>query len=484
MFRAQKKFGAYDKIIEKYQNKRFGFASKNFYPEFLAAREISKHYQKYFPNLHVDKPIITDSFLLKGYADINDLAKKFNINTTQIKTLNPSLRRPIFSSQKYIPKHYQLKLPKGTIAKLAGTPAISYKKSQKRSRFYRVARGDTAGKIARMQRIKLRDLLDFNQLNRRAVIYVGQNLRIPAPGDQRLASLSPNINREKKRPRANPLPVHKQRVRPRSNVIKPGKKSTEINSTPHIAIAKSHQPEPPTTAPEISLVEQQEPIKPVAAQNQSHADAANRKTDTRLAMLKSHTTDWQTDTIPLLTSHKATSQVAQVDAIEQPAIVPRPQNIISINPEVLVGNFQIERVYKDKHGNKIGVVQIEESETLGHYADWLDIPTQRIRDLNHLTFHRQIKTHQKIKIPLGSIAKETFEERRYEFHKEISEDFFAAFKVTGVQTYTVKRGDNIWTITHDALDLPFWLMNKYNLGVNFESLHPGQKLLFPVVEKI
>ncbi len=457
MFRAQKKFGAYDKIIDNYQNQRFGFASKNFYPEFLAARKIAKHYRKYFPDLQPEKPIATENFLLKGYADIHEVAKFFNLGTNQIKSLNPALRPPIFSGQKYIPTNYKLRLPKGALDQLTAIPPHLYKKSQKRSRFYRVSRGDTAGKIARMQRIKLEDLLNINQLGRRAVIYVGQNLRIPAPGEQRLASLSTSVSKPKG-------------ARARLNSQK---------STITKAIRKKEQPEPPKQISVAKPITKLAVVKlPESTPQPIKLASILNSMPQKLTMRQSHTTNWQVNVSYFLAGHDTELEK------EQPAIDPPPENLISVNPEVLIGNFQVGEIYTDKIGKQIAMIQVQESETLGHYADWLNIPTQRIRDLNHLPFRRQIKNHQKIKIPLNKISKETFEERRYEFHKGIAEDFFAAFKVSGVQTYTVKRGDNIWTITHNELDLPFWLMKRYNPNVAFENLHPKQKLLFPVVEKI
>ena len=456
MLRAQKKFGAYDKIIDNYQNRRFGFASKNFYPEFLAARKIAKHYQKYFPDLQPERPVATENFQLEGYAGIHEVAKFFNLGTKQIKSLNPALRRPIFSGQKYIPKHYTLRLPKGALNKQAEIPAYLYKKSQKRSRFYRVSRGDTAGKIARMQRVKLADLLDFNQLGRRAVIYVGQNLRIPAPGEHRLASLEASSVSKGTRARLN-------------------SRKAAISK----AIRKKEQPEPPKQISVKKPITKLAVVKPPESTPQPIKLASILNSMPKgFTMRQSHTTNWQVNANDFLAGHKTELEK------EQPAANPPPDNLISVNPEVLIGNFQVGRIYTDKRGKRIGVIQVQESETLGHYADWLNIPTQKIRDLNHLSFRRQIKNHQKIKIPLNKIGKEAFEERRYEFHKGIAEDFFAAFKVSGVQTYTVKRGDNIWTITHNELDLPFWLMKRYNPNVAFENLHPKQKLLFPVVEKI
>jgi membrane-bound lytic murein transglycosylase D len=41
----------YERIVRSYSGSRFGFASKNYYPEFLAALQIHQYEDQYFPNL-------------------------------------------------------------------------------------------------------------------------------------------------------------------------------------------------------------------------------------------------------------------------------------------------------------------------------------------------------------------------------------------------------------------------------------------------
>jgi membrane-bound lytic murein transglycosylase D len=55
----------YERIIRNYDGPHFGFASKNYYPEFLAALQISQFEDAYFPDLRYDEappppPVQTD----------------------------------------------------------------------------------------------------------------------------------------------------------------------------------------------------------------------------------------------------------------------------------------------------------------------------------------------------------------------------------------------------------------------------------------
>ena len=77
-----------------------------------------------------------------------------------------------------------------------------------------------------------------------------------------------------------------------------------------------------------------------------------------------------------------------------------------------------------------------------------------------------------------------FEELRYEFHKEIEEDFFESFSILGIDTYEVKTGDNIWNLSLNELEIPFWLIKKYNPQINFNSLKLSQKIKYPILNKL
>jgi membrane-bound lytic murein transglycosylase D len=154
-----------------------------------------------------------------------------------------------------------------------------------------------------------------------------------------------------------------------------------------------------------------------------------------------------------------------------------------INPEILQGNFAIERIWHDQ-GKPVGTIRVEVEETLGHYAEWLDITAWEIRRLNGFPYGKVIRLDQQIKIPLHQVSKEEFEEKRFEYHKELSEDFFASYRVEKVKFYYIKKGDTIWDLSLEEFEVPLWLIKKYNVDLDFSALFPSQKLLIPIIEKI
>ena len=188
MLRAQRRKGNYEAIFNGYRSRIFKFASRNFYSEFLAAREIARDYRQYFDELALDRPFRRETVVLAGYGSLPQIARELKLELSELAKLNPALRNPVLRGQKYVPRGFHLNLPaqsdrdwQSLIAELA--PKI-YKNYQKRSRIYTVRKGDTAGDIARIHGVKLRDLIAVNNLDARATIFIDQNLRIPLPGDK------------------------------------------------------------------------------------------------------------------------------------------------------------------------------------------------------------------------------------------------------------------------------------------------------------
>ena len=180
MLRAQKKNGSYDKIFKNHKTKIFKFASRNFYPEFLAAMRVAQRLE-HNKNITLDRPEATLSVRMKGYVPAADIRHHFKVSEKDFSRLNPALRKPVLSGKKYIPKNFLVHLPATSLTRqLTGKiPSSIFLSRQVRDKIYVVRRGDTAGLIARKYGISLSELIQANNLNRRATIRIGQKLKIP-----------------------------------------------------------------------------------------------------------------------------------------------------------------------------------------------------------------------------------------------------------------------------------------------------------------
>jgi membrane-bound lytic murein transglycosylase D len=376
--------GGYEEIFNHYKSKVFGFASRNYYSEFLAAREVASNYEKYFGKITPNTPVDSREFVLAGYASIKDLVQYFGVDMETLRKLNPSLRPPVFRGQKYVPKGYTLRLPPDAVQNRMGAstelPGNMYKYHQKSSRIYRVKKDDNITQIAKMHGVKVSDLILANKINSKGVIYVNQHLRIPLPDEV-----------------------------------------TDMSETPHISFAEVRQQR--TQAPE-------------------------------------------TASLRTSSAYETTTPAASE---------------LEADPVIVAGNLEVEHVMIEKN-KPVGIIQVEIEETLGHFAEWLEISTKNIRRLNRFPYSKTLPLHMNVKIPLDKISKEQFEETRFEYHKKIQEDFFSFYEIESEQLYQLKKGDNVWTICNDIFEMPVWLLKLYNPKVDFNDLRWSQKLVIPVIK--
>ena len=129
-------------------------------------------------------------------------------------------------------------------------------------------------------------------------------------------------------------------------------------------------------------------------------------------------------------------------------------------------------------------VIVQAAETLGHYADWLRVSSERLRTLNKLHKKAMVTLGHRVKLDFSKVTPEQFEATRREYHQHLQEDFFAAHRIAGTENYSVKRGDSLWVIAQQHGDLPVWLVTQYNPDVDFGDVRPGTVITLPQVAAI
>jgi len=122
MVKAKRAQKTYEAIFSEYKSRSFKFASRNFYSEFLAARDVAKSYRQYFGDLELENPPNTHEIVVGNKVPVKDLARHFNVNLADIKNLNPSLKESVYRGQKPLPKGYTLRLPLATPAQTQEAP--------------------------------------------------------------------------------------------------------------------------------------------------------------------------------------------------------------------------------------------------------------------------------------------------------------------------------------------------------------------------
>jgi membrane-bound lytic murein transglycosylase D len=131
--------------------------------------------------------------------------------------------------------------------------------------------------------------------------------------------------------------------------------------------------------------------------------------------------------------------------------------------------------------DKQTTIEVQPLETLGHYADWLGIKTQRLRDINGLAFRTPVEVGKRIKLDLSKVDAETFENVRTTWHRQQQDAFFRSHRISGVTEHVVGRGESVWILSLRQYEVPVWLFRQYNPELDLHSVRPGTKIRFPVL---
>ena len=190
MLRASTAVGSTDLavIVKNYDSATFGFASKNFYAEFLAAVEIAKTSEKYFPGLDFHPPLALEEFTVERATTISTLLQRAGIPHAEFLAWNPALTAKV----RDIPAGYRVKAPGDKIEALAAAyrkPAqpVAVAKAKPAAPttsaiswiLHHVVPGDTLWDLAKNYRVTVAAIQTANNLSNGHRLAVGQQLRIP-----------------------------------------------------------------------------------------------------------------------------------------------------------------------------------------------------------------------------------------------------------------------------------------------------------------
>ena len=329
--RAVARIGTTDihQIIQSYESRRFGFASKNFYAEFLAAVCVAQEPQKYFEDAFLEPSLEFQTVTIQHPQKIGKIAEAVGIAKEEIRKLNPALRPEIFREEEPVPSGYELRIPAG---------AVTYADAE--------------------------------------------SLRIN--GSQKIDE------------KAVPTPEGKL----------------------------------------LDDAQKLETVQTVFTQSQNEVSELSTKDDS-LHLLQA--------------------------VVDKNAVVRWQEAALQVQNQILV-------VYPE--------------ETLGHYATWLEIPTQALRNLNALKYGQKIRVGQKLKISFEKVPAEVFLQRRLAFHRAIHEDFFQNYWIEDSTVHTIEEGESFWTVAKYQYGVPLWLFMAYNEDKDPNRVSPGEKVRIPILRKV
>ena len=499
-----------EKIVANYRGRRFGFASRNFYAQFLAVVHVENNAQQYFGDVRFDPAPTFREVEIDAFIDAEVFADSVGVSFDQLRKDNPALRPIVWEGNKRIPQGYLVKVRQDQInaSDLLALIPSDYKFAvQTPDIAYVVERGDTLSLIASRFDTSVNRLVTLNQLASRNRISIGQRILLPqedADPNQLIAAaagvppadgiytvsrgdtvsrIADRYNLEESALLAENGIRNPQLIYPGQQIRLPGyadaivntqisgseapkEEVTEIDETQIVAALESDLIDAPNVNSSATKVEE---IAEEQNQMEEERDLVSGLDATQLAL------NTQQNGV------SAPSFDESVVADQEIALDPAEERIES-NEELS------ESLSADPSDYSVAVrdssIEIQASETLGHYADWLGIRAWDIRRLNNMAYRDPVIIGERISIEFSQVNISEFELKRKDYHATLQRQFFANYRIQGAETYKVRSGDNIGGIAQSRYSTPVWLLRQYNPELDFNRIQIDQEIVFPVLERV
>jgi len=181
-------------LIQRYNHPYWGFAPKQFYAEFLAAVEIGKNFNQYFPGIEQDAPRKIQEVTLARNTSLSTAVNSTGLSQEEFMEWNPALSANV----RVLPAGYRVKLPSDrSVEPIVEVAQVNYQapaaaprraasaQAQQRQAanteviHHRVQRGETLIQIAQRYGASVQRILQMNGIRQAHLVRAGITLRIP-----------------------------------------------------------------------------------------------------------------------------------------------------------------------------------------------------------------------------------------------------------------------------------------------------------------
>jgi membrane-bound lytic murein transglycosylase D len=438
------------KIISDYRGSRFGFASRNFYPQFLAVLEVERDVERYFGKIAMHRQPEFVEYELPAFLDATVVAGTLGVSLQDLKRDNPALQPVIWNGNKRIPKGYMLKIDRSAfsgnlVASMDAIPANQFFTDQIPDVSYTVRSGDSLSVIASRYKTSVSELVTINQLRDRNSIRAGQNLILPQQNGGMPTLVVSNAA-------AQSVPDSGRYD------VRRGDTLTTIASRYKVAtatlMALNNLNSRSVIYPGQTLRLAAEATQPMAA-----APVAEQLEESLQVM---------------------DAEVTIASVVDEVAVVPAAESVASAAFETQPGTL----APIDYGVAADNTIEILNDETLGHFADWLGLSSASLRSLNQLRTNATVWVGDRIALDFSKVQKAAFEAKRREYHSGVQAQYFASYRISDTETYSIKNSEVLGNLARQR-SVPMWLLRQYNPAITDTSrIKVGQVVVFPVVEKL
>jgi membrane-bound lytic murein transglycosylase D len=487
-------------IIARHRSPSFGFASKNFYSEFLAARRIDQNPERYFGPILKEAPYDHESVVLRRSYGASALARALSLPTAELREWNPALLGPVWNGSRNVPAAYELRVPRrgshpaasslvagiqgdGYQGLADGTPAArTASASAARAQVaatgsHKVKKGETLGAIAARYGTSSEEIMALNGIRNAKRVRAGQVLEIPGSAILE-APVAPAEPVRVAAPEPAPAPAAEPQLGTRAPIsdaavatihrVSPGETLIEIARKYEVSMARiaarngirdprdlregqaleipppdrgNALPEPASSSVQPSTVAAVEPAPAEPAAAEPTPAAASEPTQ------------------PIETAKAAPPEPAPAPAAEPAAEAP----IAGVDPEPAAA--AAPRTHTVARG-----------DTLGSIARANGMTPQALAAANGIDDPRRIKAGQVLTIPEDGAAPAPA--RSAPAAKPVAEPAPKPKPAPPLARYVVKKGDTLQSIARTRGTTPKALASANGIR-DPRSIRPGQKLKIP-----
>jgi len=383
----------------------------------------------------------------------NDLKSRHRIRAGQVLAL------PLPDGVKVDPA---ARVPSASPSQAPPAPTLVAKNGQ-----YTVRRGDSVWLIARRLGVDEEVLVSLNDLGDGDRIHVGQVLRVESDTQQPMVVAGADSEDESSPNAARIAGIEAPAVEPADDAVSIAAIAAENDSTESamqlIVAAADPQPvvDEATQAADDTI-----PAGVVTAEEAQPEEVAELAAEVLEDSAQGHV------------SEGLIAQVEQAEpASAEEAEALAPALPVTVQSELSADPSDYSVVANDS-------IEVQAAETLGHYADWLDLPTWKLRKLNAMRYGQPVVIGQRLSLDFSRVSVSDFEHHRLAYHRSLQESFFKRFRIAGTNTHVIRQGESLWTLARRRYDIPIWLLRQYNPDLKFDAVDIGANVTVPQVEPL
>ncbi len=178
---AELKTKDFAQIVKNFKGSGYGFDSRNYFPEFLAALTVYNNKEYYFGNIEPLPPEPYEYVSVPCPTNLIELAKESGVDFKALTTMNPSLRVDVASGIKDLPRGYLIKIPPH-IKQDVLLAMQNIHQDLLLATHHIVKEGDTLEGVAKIYEVPLDDLALANNMLPKQSTKAGMILRLPSRG--------------------------------------------------------------------------------------------------------------------------------------------------------------------------------------------------------------------------------------------------------------------------------------------------------------